>query len=199
MRRLLSSFLVLPSSFAVALALGVLTLGPGAGVAFANRVVNRTGGGGPPATTAWVTGSPAGGSLRNNYVGFVGCKFTVGGAAITVTELGRWVVSGSTGTHSVTIFAADLTTVIATASVSTSGAAAGDYKWQSITPVALSASTTYYIASLEQNGGDSWYDSQSLAVTSAATLDASAYGNDTVIVGAGATGQIYVPVNFKYY
>ena len=48
----------------------------------------------PPLITAQTPGAP-----RNNFDGSLGFRFTVGGAAITVTALGRWVVAGNAQTH----------------------------------------------------------------------------------------------------
>ena len=41
----------------------------------------------------------AAGSVRDNYDGWVGCQFTVGAVPVTISELGRWVLAGNTGSH----------------------------------------------------------------------------------------------------
>src|SRR6266571_8320312 len=48
-----------------------------------------------------VTGVTTNGFLRNDASAWVGFQFTVGGVPITVSSLGRWVVSGNSGTHTV--------------------------------------------------------------------------------------------------
>ncbi len=47
------------------------------------------------------------GTLRNNYTGFTGMKFTVGATALKVTTLGRIIVSGNSQTHTVKLVRAD--------------------------------------------------------------------------------------------
>ena len=55
---------------------------------------------GPSATTAYVTSLTLG-SPRNEWSGYVGMKVVVGAAPVTVTALGRMMLSGNTGTHTV--------------------------------------------------------------------------------------------------
>jgi hypothetical protein len=110
----------------------------------------------------------------------------------------------ATPAHNVKIVrVSDNTTVAGPTSVNVSSGTVGDFVCVSISPVALSASTTYVVASLEVNAGDGWYNdlNTTLSATAAATLDFSVYSSD------GTTGQTYshnnvsmayVPVNFKY-
>ncbi len=51
-------------------------------------------------STTFVTGVTLS-SLRNNFSGWIGFRFAVGGAPITVTQLGRWVVNGNNGNHTI--------------------------------------------------------------------------------------------------
>jgi hypothetical protein len=67
--------------------------------------------------TAFVTGKTLG-TIRNNLTGFVGMKFTLGAAPVTVTSLGRLYVAGNTGTHTVKIVNAATGSDVAGASVS---------------------------------------------------------------------------------
>ncbi|MBL9212134.1 MAG: S8 family serine peptidase, partial [Opitutaceae bacterium] len=50
--------------------------------------------------TAFVTSHVAG-TIRNNYSGWVGMQLTIGASPVTVTELGRIMASGNSGTHTV--------------------------------------------------------------------------------------------------
>lgn len=151
---------------------------------------------------AGVTSNPfltsgAGSSLRNDYGNYVGFKFTVGASNLVVTSLGRWVVSGNSGTHTLVIRDAGNSTV-ATASLNTSGLSVG-FNYVSITPVTLTAGAVYYCFSLESASGDQWYQDFSITSTADATVNASAYidagGLNTNTIGTFS----YVPTNFKYH
>src|SRR5438093_342634 len=89
--------------------------------------------------------------LRNNFDGSLGFKFTVGASNITVTGLGRWVVSGNSQTHVVRLFDVSGPTQLASASINTSGATAGAYKYGSITPITLTAAGVYAVLAEEFN------------------------------------------------
>jgi hypothetical protein len=43
------------------------------------------------------------GTVRNNFSGWVGGSITTGGSTVQVTQLGRYVVAGNTGTHTVKV------------------------------------------------------------------------------------------------
>lgn len=154
----------------------------------------------PPAggSTEFVTGVSAG-SARNDYSDYIGCKITVGGAGVTVTHLGRWVISGNSGTHTVKITDGGGTT-LGSVSVNTSGATPGTFVYTALgSPVALSASSAYYIASLESGGGDQWLDFTGTVctTTAVASMDGGAYFPGPTFVGGGA-GHSYGAVSFKY-
>ena len=111
--------------------------------------------------TAFVTGQATLGALRNDFTGWVGFKFAVGSSAITVNQLGRWVVSGNGGTHSVRLVRVSDHAVLGSVSVDTAGAPAGAFKYVNLgTPITLAANTAYYIMSQETNGSDQWYDGE---------------------------------------
>ncbi len=98
-------------------------------------------------------------SLRNDYTGWLGMKFTVGSADIAVSQLGRWVAPGNTGTHTVKLVNAATGADVASASVSTLGATSGQFKHTPLsTAVTLTANTSFYLLSQETAGGDQWYD-----------------------------------------
>jgi hypothetical protein len=152
-------------------------------------------------STAFVTGQTLG-SLRNDYSNWVGFRFTVGSSNITVGELGRWVVSGNSGTHTVKLVLASTGADVSggTVSIATSGATAGQFKYVALgSSVTLLANTTYYIVSQESNGGDQWYDlNTTLTSTSVATINSPVYGTTGAWSTPSGAGQSFVPVSFKY-
>jgi hypothetical protein len=155
-----------------------------------------------PLTTSsspYVTGQTLGGlrSYSNSCNGFV---FTVGSSGITITNLGRWVLAGNSGTHTVTIQTMSGTPIVST-SVNTSGQTAGQYVWGSVTPTQLLANTEYWIGSTETYPGDLWLDDNTtVTVGPAATIVGSAYA--TACPGAPSLNMggphTYGPVNFQY-
>lgn len=154
--------------------------------------------------TSFVTGVNLGSEIRNDFGDYVGMKFTVGSSGLTVKELGRYFVSGNSGTHTLKIVKVGDGSTVATASINMSSGTADalGYKYVSITPVTLTANTAYYLASLEVNGGDQWYGRldtgmPQLTTTSAATVNTAVYYMNSVWNEYG-TGRCYVPLNFKY-
>lgn len=140
------------------------------------------------------------GTARNDSDLEHGFKFTVGSNAITVTHVGRWVISGNSGSHTVTIYNSSGTSM-GSASVNTSGATAGKYAYAALgTPIALSASTSYYILSSETNAGDQFYNynTEVNAAPIDGTVDFAAYKSGT-ITDIGSAGNSYGPLNFRYY
>jgi hypothetical protein len=200
-------------AFIILFTLALSTLGQSSnikgGYVKGGKLTGGSGGGGGSSTTwltvsSWSGGTPGGTLTRNDVDLWVGAEFTVGGAGISVTDLCRVRATANASSHNVKIVrVSDNTTVAGPTSVNVSSGTVGDFVCNSITPVALSASTTYVISSLEVNGGDGWYNdlNTTLSATAAATLDFSVYSSD------GTTGQTYshnntamsyVPVNFKY-
>jgi hypothetical protein len=82
-------------------------------------------------------------TLRNDYSGWVGLRFTVGQYPLRVSELGRWVVSGNSSNHTVKIVTANGYDVPgASVTVVTAGAPAGEFKYATLAaPVTLAADT----------------------------------------------------------
>lgn len=140
-----------------------------------------------------------GGIVRNNYGEPVGFAFqAVKGA--TVTQLGRWVLSGNTGTHTVQIYNSSLVS-LGSVTVNTSGKTAGQFSYtQLTTPVTLQSGQMYYVLSSETLGGDSWYEDQGQTLT----VDTSLVGNIRSAYVSGGNpvlnnqGASYVPVSFLY-
>jgi hypothetical protein len=78
---------------------------------------------------------------------------------MTVSELGRWVVPGNTGTHIVKLVDASTGIDLGSVSVATAGAPAGQFKYTTLsTAVTLAPGAAYYVLSQETAGGDQWYD-----------------------------------------
>lgn len=97
-------------------------------------------------------------TLRNNVAGWLGMEFTTGAAPMRVTQLGRWVVSGNTGTHAVRLVEADTGSLLGSVSIATAGAPAGQVKYTALSaPVLLSPQSRYYLLSQETAGGDMWF------------------------------------------
>jgi hypothetical protein len=158
--------------------------------------------GAAPGDTALVTSfTPS--ALRNDFGGWVGMRLQGGASDISVTGLGRWVVSGNSQAHPVRLVLASTGADVATATVATSGQPAGAFAFTDLSsPVTLLANTTYYLLTQEFAGGDSWYDYNTATVTTSA-------GSNTGVVWAttgapssfnagGTTGQAYGVPNLRY-
>lgn len=160
------------------------------------RPVAAGGGGGDPGATAAIT-SGAGSTLRNDYGDYVGFRFTVGAADVYAKSVGRWKVSGNSGSHTVGIFNSG-GTLLGSASVNLSGGSAGSYVYATLSgAIHLLAGGTYYCASLESNGGDQWYDQLIASYNAAITVNAAAYHDGSGFHDANS-GQTYVPPNFLF-
>jgi hypothetical protein len=161
---------------------------------------------GNPATTSspFITGQTLSSGVQNNYNGWLGFMFTVGNAPVTVTELGRWVRTGNTGTHTVKIVNATtgLDVTGASVSIATAGAPAGAFAYAPLaSPVVLSANTSYYLVSHEPSGGDYYHTAATVLQHAAnATIDSSAFGPGTSTGWRvySTAGHSYVPVSFRY-
>lgn len=143
------------------------------------------------------------GNSWNNVNGWLGMKITIGDSPVIVEQLGRWVVSGSSGSHTVKIVEASTGADVAGTSVAidTSDAAAGEFKYVELaTHVTLSANTAYYLVSQEVGGSDRWYGygtvispSSAFRIDSAAKLlDGGAW------IFEGQQNNTYGPLGFKY-
>lgn len=140
---------------------------------------------------------------RSNYSDYVGYCFTVGSSDLQVTDVGRWKISGNSGTHTVKITTRTSTTALTSGSVDTTTGSAGGFVYASATPYTLTAGGQYCIMSLETSGGDQWYDisfSNLITVTSGAgTVTEGVYlaGSSFNFVAAGNSTGYGIP-NFKY-
>ena len=97
-------------------------------------------------------------TLRNDVTGWLGMEFTTGTAPLQVTQLGRWVVPGNTGTHAVRLVEANTGTLLGSVSIATADAPADQIKYAPLpAPLPLAPQTRYYLLSQETAGGDLWY------------------------------------------
>jgi hypothetical protein len=150
--------------------------------------------------TVLVTSQDTTGTLRNDVDGKVGFQFTVGANPITVTALGRWVVSGNSGAHNLVIMTGDCSSTLAAVIVNTSGATPGTYLYATITPLTLSANASYRVLSTETSAGtEQWYSNGPITTTSDVGSISAAYSIAGPGCGNAAANESYVPVNLKYH
>ncbi len=155
------------------------------------------GGGGGGGNSPFIT-SVSGGttSAGANFDG--GFKF-LANAAITVTDLGRIVISGNSATHTVYLKNETCSSILASVSVNLSGQSAGSFVYSSITPVTLTSGVVYQVQSSEASGGDTYYnDNVSISTTSDGTITFSTYHDTACHVNTSGVKSYGVP-NFKYH
>ena len=149
-----------------------------------------------------ITGyASTGQSVRNDFSGWVGMKFTVGGNSLLAATLGRICVPGNSGTHTIKFVNAITGIDVSGGSIllSMSGCAAGQFVYGALTnPIALLANTSYYLVSQEATGGDQWYDYGTISPGPDAAVNSSVYFNGTAWIGVGSANTSYVPPNFQY-
>ena len=156
----------------------------------------------PPGSATPFLTSEILGTVRNNFTGWVGMTIQTGSNPVVVNALGRIVVSGNSASHLVKIVngstGADLQG--GSVSVPTVGLVPGNFSYASLaSPVTLSANATYYVVSLETNGGDQWYDHDTAVhTTSVASVTAPVYSSGSSWTISGGAGQTYGPVDFEY-
>ena len=151
--------------------------------------------------TPLVTGVPSFGGLRNDFSGWIGFSFQVGAAPLTATDLGRWVVSGNGGSHTVQLWNADGTVISGgSVTVNTAGQAPGQFAYATLpTAVTLAANTTYIVMSQETYGADQWYDVYGTYITlSSAASPVIGMWAPPLTGAVGGDGQSYGPVNLRY-
>jgi hypothetical protein len=162
---------------------------------------SSSGGGGGGGDTPFITLTSAG-TPRSNFSGVVGCVLSLT-SSVTITALGRYVISGSSQTHNVGIWSSsDTTTPLAQVTVNASGLGTG-WAYVSLGTPITPGTGTFYLGSAETSGTDSWYDDDSvISVTAIGTISSSGFhsGAFQAPSSTGNTGsKCYVPVNFKYH
>jgi RHS repeat-associated protein len=153
--------------------------------------------------TELITSVTAGG-VRNNFDGWVGFKFVTGDRPMSVTHLGRYVLSGNGAAHTVKIVKPDGSDLSgASVSVPTSGATAGQYTYAALSsPVTLAPNSAYFIVSGETSGGDTWYEYNTALTPGVGTVGGPVFGNysstNYTDNSAFFPGWSYVPPGLKY-
>jgi hypothetical protein len=140
--------------------------------------------------------TPTLGSLRTGFTGTVGFSF-VPWTDLYVTKVGRWVVSGNTLSHALTIFQNAGSQQGSTVTLNTSGLSVGFNYVATSANIFLKGGTKYLIESAETTSGDQWYDNNTtltLSVDGNMGKCALAHGE-----GGCAIGTAYVPPDIKYY
>jgi hypothetical protein len=151
--------------------------------------------------TVYITGySVTGRAVRNNYAGWVGTEMRVGSNALTVNSVGRLCLAGNAGTHTVEFASVSTGQTVSggSAAVNMAGCTPGQFVYSSLpTSIILTAGASYYLASQEVAGGDTWYDIGAVATTSDAVLTDAAYNGGSWI-SIGESGAAFGPPNFEY-
>ena len=153
------------------------------------------------ASTPLTTAVTSFGPLRNNSNETDGAVIQVGSANLTVTDLGRMMVSGNAQTHTVELVDASTNQILGSVSLSMSGGVAGQFKYASLSnPVTLLAGHRYYLVSKETSGGDQWYNEPTaVRTTSAASVTGGVW---SISPGSwfpdSLPGQEYVGVDLQY-
>lgn len=154
-----------------------------------------------PTGTSYITSTTVG-TPRNDFAAANGMNVTPN-TNLIVTQLGRWVISGNSQTHALSIYhdgGGGAAVLDATVTVNCSGATPGQYLYGTLSPsFTMTNGTMYWVVSAETNGGDMWYDADTVISHTAVS---SAQGNGYVLAGsvvaAGGGNSEYVPVDFKY-
>jgi hypothetical protein len=136
---------------------------------------------------------------RNDFSDYVGMNLTVGASNLSVTSVGRVCVAGNGLGHVVLLLNAGNRVVLGGANVNMAGCTPGQFVYAPLSSVAtLTAGASYFLASQEKSGGDSWYDQGLLTSTGAAQVNNSVYHYNGVWYSLGAANTSYVPANFLY-
>jgi hypothetical protein len=153
-------------------------------------------------STPYVSGfNTAGRSLRNDYGGWVGMKFSVGATPMNVPGLGRICAIGNAGTHTVKLVSATSGQDVpgGTAQVVMTGCTPGQFNYGLLVgTLTLSPGTSYYLVSQETVGGDKWYDLGPVTVTADAVANSAVYSSGTNWILSGSGSSSYGPVNMVY-
>lgn len=142
-------------------------------------------------------------SSRSDFTGLAGYMWTNGSTTLTGKSLGRWVISGNSQTHTVSLVRWSDKAVIASGTVVTSGATPGAFAYVDVADFTIAANTAYALVSSETSGGDAFAQKQ--GGSNAAQMSAGNYGPTcfSLSTAAGLTAETYierpyVPTNLKY-
>ncbi|MDQ2949667.1 MAG: Ig-like domain-containing protein, partial [Acidobacteriota bacterium] len=155
----------------------------------------------PPSGTPLITGFTAG-APRSNSTGGYGLQFTVGGAPLNVTALGRIYVPGNTGSHVVKLVLASDGSDVAggSAIIPLPSGSPGTFAYVALaSPVTLAANTAYYLISQEFKDGDQFYDLGQVTPSGDATVNSGVvFSPDFGYQKVGRANNAYVPVSLLY-
>ncbi|MDF2927128.1 MAG: hypothetical protein K0R57_6042 [Paenibacillaceae bacterium] len=146
------------------------------------------------------------GTLRNDWNGWAGMKFTVGSAPVAVTALGRMFVEGNERVHKVRLVDAASESIVAETRVRLEGGTGGQFSYgQLYEPVRLLPGKSYYLLSLEKAGGDYWHNGDAVAAASSVIAIDKAISNSNDRVkrpdpykDGYLAGNTYTGVDFRY-
>jgi hypothetical protein len=150
-------------------------------------------------STALTTGVAYDGGLSSNTT-WAGATIKVGSSNLTVTALGRMMLAGNSGTHTL-ILAGPTGQAITSVTVSMAGGVVGQFHYATLSnPVVLLANKTYYLVSQETSGGDQYAWGSVVTTTSAAMVTGAAGGSPSTGFGLAFAipGVEYGPVDLKY-
>jgi len=140
------------------------------------------------------------GYLRNDITGWFGMQVQVGNSPLTVTSLGRIVVSGNSQSHTLKLIRASNGQEVGSISLIPSGTP-GEYSYAPLgSPVTLLANTLYYLVSSEVAGGDYWHHWDATVTPGpVGTVPGAVYSSPNIYwIAASAPGNSYGTLNFKY-
>jgi hypothetical protein len=148
-----------------------------------------------------ITSSPVAASALNSFDGTIGWTATTT-ANISITQIGRWIVSGDNQMHTLYVYAGPRATpaLLGSVVINAGGAAPGQYLYATLAmPISVPSGTIIAVMSSEVSGGDQWYDKESYIWTGdfSGTLCAYSAG-DGFSINTGPALQAYIPVNIKY-
>lgn len=134
-------------------------------------------------------------SLRNNFTGSLGMKFTTTSAR-NVNGVGRLCVAGNSQVHTVKVVNPRDGSTVLSGDVNMAGCFPGVMTYALISQVSLPAGT-YYLVSQETSDGDQWYDVGPVASSKANVLfPVYSQGTGYVELASNAlTNTSYVPVD----
>ncbi len=161
----------------------------------------RTGGGGGPTGTPIISAVAPVISPRRGFNGDVGMRIFTGGAPITITALGRWIIAGNNQVHYLRLVYG-YGTNIETVALNTVGKTANAFAYVNlVTPFTTAPGTQYFILSseLDNSPNDEWGDQDTVSGTVDVAIDGSAYANGGNPNIATFGSVCFVPVSGLYH
>lgn len=149
--------------------------------------------------------------IRSDITGEVGGRFfNTSGTTVTITQLGRWVRSGNSQEHTITIYDYETSEALGSVVVDCGAAPPNDFVWGTLpSPVVVPIGKHVAILSSEAAGGDSWHNaygnpSAGLPVAQVApyledvgVLDSAWRSTGNPITYSGGYSLTYGPISFK--